>query len=187
MRHKSKALFVTLAASMLTAIVASNDALGGSRVVDITIAPAPKADGAVLEIPQACDPRAESCSEPEIEWAVESVTYFDDSKPDHDKKADKSKTEEAKSEPETRVDDSDRASQTIDEYQPVAVAVATAGAMGQARGRGQSPQPTDGPGPASAYLPSIVPPPARAPTAGPAVPPTFPTRLPPGVAPFLAR
>jgi len=197
MQFQPKALLVTLAASMLAATVASNDALAGSRVINITIPPAPKADGAVLEIPQACDPRTESCAEPEFEWRVESVTYFDDSKRDNRDKADKAKTDEAKTDKaktgeankdsQTRVDDSDRASQTIDAYQPAAVTVATVGAMAPA-GRGDTSSPRgDNPGPASAYLPSIVPPLPHARSAAPGAAPTIPTRLPTSAMPFLPR
>lgn len=187
MKFQSKALRVTLAASMLAAAVASNDALAGSRVINITIPPAPKADGAVLEIPQACDPRTESCAEPEFEWRVESVTYFEDSKRDNGDKADKAKTGEANKDSPTRVDDSDRTSQTIDAYQPAAIAVATVGAMAPARGRDASSPRSDGPSPASAYLPSIVPPPTRAPSAAPGAAPMIPTRLPTSAMPFLPR
>jgi hypothetical protein len=187
MKFQSKALFVTLAASRLAAPVASTEALAGARVINITTAPPPKADGAVLEIPQACDPRSESCAEPEFEWRVESVTYFEDSKRDNRDKADKAKTGEANKDSPTLVDDSDRASQTIDAYQPAAITIATVGAMAPARRRDTSSPRSDGPSPASAYLPSIVPPPARAPSAAPGAGPTIPARLPTSATPFLPR
>ncbi len=187
MKFHAQALLVTLATSMLIVMFVPGAALAGSRVINITTAPPPKADGAVLEIPQACDPRTESCAEPEFEWRVESVTYFEDSKRDNRDKADKAKTGEANKDSPTRVDDSDRASQTIDAYQPAAITVATVGAMAPARRRDTSSPRSDGPSPASAYLPSIVPPPTRAPSAAPGAGPTIPTRLPTSAAPFLPR
>ncbi|MGH7864274.1 MAG: hypothetical protein ACREQB_04750 [Candidatus Binataceae bacterium] len=187
MKFQSKALLLTLAASIVAATVASSEALAGSRVVSISLPPAPKADGAVLEIPQACDPRSQACVEPEFEWRIESVIYFDDSKRDDDKQADKSRTDEAKTDSQTRADDSDRASQTIDEYQPGDVTVVTVGALAPAGARSTLSPRAHGRGPASAYLPSIVPPPASAPSAPTRDAPTIPGDLPARAMPFLPR
>lgn len=162
---------------MLSVTIAAGPALAGSRDIIIATTPNTRSAERVLEIPQACDPRAATCTEPEIEWRAESVIYAESSK------RESAKPDEAA---ETAERDDSTPDETIDEYRVEQVTVATVGTMAPARARAESPGFRPGPVPASAYLPSMVPP-SRAPSAPPSAAVPNPSYLRMPIAPLLPR
>jgi len=175
-----KALLATFAPTMLTAALAASPALAGARDLIITTAPARSAER-VLEIPQACDPRTSICTEPEIEWHVESVIYAETAKQES---AERAKPEEA-AETAARSGNS-TPDETIEEYQAEQVTAATIGATAPARARAESPRAGLGPGSVAAYPPSMAAP-SRKTSVPPGAATVNPSYLLPPVGPFLPR